>query len=71
MTAREVERLTRVEQKQEDSNKRLESVEDKLDVLIAKFDQLSGGKQALMWITGIALTIAGLVVAVLNFQRRG
>lgn len=69
MTQIETERLAKVEQKQDDQAERLRSVEDKLDILISKFDSLTGGKQALMWITGISLTIAGLVIAFIHKQR--
>lgn len=69
MTAQEKERLAKVEQKQDDAAARLMSVEDKLDALITRFDELSGGKQALMWVTGIALTVAGLVIGFLNATK--
>lgn len=44
-------------------------INDKLDILTAKLDNISGGKQALMWITGVSLTIAGLVIAFLNVNK--
>lgn len=44
-------------------------INDKLDILTAKLDNISGGKQALMWITGVSLTIAGLVIAFLNANK--
>ena len=76
MTAKETERLTRVEQKQEDMvesirqlSKTLEEQSRKLDELNSKFDNLTGGKQALMWVTGISLTIFGLVIGFLNLNK--
>lgn len=44
-------------------------INDKLDILTAKLDNISGGKQALMWVTGVSLTIAGLVIAFLNANK--
>lgn len=44
-------------------------INEKLDILTAKLDNISGGKQALMWITGVSLTIAGLVIAFLNANK--
>ena len=70
MTARESERLGKVEQKQDDFNERLKNVEDKLDILISKFDNLSGGKQALMWVTGTMLTISALVLGIVHEFRK-
>lgn len=70
MTAREAERLAKVEQKQDDLGERIKIVEEKLDTLITKFDNLAGGKQALMWITGVAITVAGLVLGVIHEFRK-
>ncbi len=44
-------------------------VNKKLDSVTSTLDNLSGGKQALMWVTGITLTISGLVIAFLNFKK--
>lgn len=35
-----------------------------------KFDTLAGGKQALIWITGVAITISGLIISYFNFKKR-
>lgn len=35
-----------------------------------KFDTLTGGKQALMWITGVAIAVAGLIITYFNFKKR-
>lgn len=34
-----------------------------------KFDELSGAKRAMMWLTGVVLTISGLVIAWLNSHK--
>jgi ABC-type cobalamin/Fe3+-siderophores transport system ATPase subunit len=41
----------------------------KLDNVTKTLDNLSGGKQALMWITGVALTVSGLVIAFFNVTK--
>lgn len=41
----------------------------KLDNVTKTLDNLSGGKQALMWITGVALTVAGLSIAFINLFK--
>ena len=43
---------------------------EQVNVLNQKFDTLAGGKQALMWITGIAITISGLIISYFNFKKR-
>lgn len=44
-------------------------INEKLDILTAKLDNISGGKQALIWVTGVALSITGLVLAFLNVNK--
>jgi uncharacterized coiled-coil protein SlyX len=70
------ERLTRMEDNQDQFaeaikaiNVQLKSQDEKLDLLNKKFDELTGGKQALMWVTGIALTVSGLVLAFINVNK--
>jgi len=77
MTKTESERLTRMEDNQDNFAKALDRLTSqleiqgqKLDELNSKFDNLAGGKQALMWLTGIALTISGLVIAALNLKKK-
>lgn len=43
---------------------------EQVQELNKKFDTLAGGKQALMWITGISITIAGLIISYFNFKKR-
>mgnify|MGYP000944237751 FL=1 len=50
-------------------NAKLDAQDEKLDLLNSKFDQLSGGKQALMWVTGVSLTVAGLIIAFINVNK--
>lgn len=40
-----------------------------LTLLNQKFDELSGAKRAMMWLTGVTLTIAGLIIAFLNSHK--
>lgn len=70
------ERLTRMEDNQEAFAQALEKVlerldkqDDKLDLLNQKFDELSGAKKTLIWLTGVALTIAGLIIAWVNTHK--
>ena len=63
MTARETERLARLE---EQVNTLVESNKKQTEVIEAiqkTLNELTGGKQALMWITGIFIALAGLVIA--------
>lgn len=76
MTSRESERLIRVEERQAEMTEaikllttNLENGNKKLDELNSKFDSMTGGKQALMWVTGIVLTIAGLIAAYINVLK--
>lgn len=48
---------------------RLDKQDDKLDLLNQKFDELSGAKKTLIWLTGVALTIAGLIIAWVNSHK--
>ena len=41
-------------------------VNKKLDGLTSTLDNLTGGKQALMWFTGTVLVICGLVISFLH-----
>jgi chaperonin cofactor prefoldin len=77
MTKMETERLTRVEQKQEDMASDItelkvsaKEINTKLDALTSTLDNLSGGKQALIWITGIILTVTGLIIGFFNVKRK-
>lgn len=66
MTARETERLARLE---EQVNTLVESNKKQTEVIEAiqkTLNELTGGKQDLMWITGIFIALAGLVIAFLG-----
>lgn len=70
------ERLNRMEDHQKEFakaidkiNAKLDKQDEKLDALSAKFDELSGAKKAIIWLTGVALTITGLIIAWLNSHR--
>jgi hypothetical protein len=63
------ERITRLEEQyREGAIKTAEISKDVKDIK-QTLDNLSGGKQALIWITGIALSIAGIAVAVFHELR--
>lgn len=47
----------------------LEKQNQKLDELNKKFDELSGAKRTLIYLTGVALTVAGLIIAFLNSYK--
>jgi peptidoglycan hydrolase CwlO-like protein len=73
MTAQETERLVRVEEKQtamqediEELKAQAEKINKKLDNINSTLDNLMGGKKALIWITGIFLTITSLAIAIIN-----
>lgn len=69
-------RLTRMEDNQNDFagaikelKKSLGQLDTKVDTLNSKFDNLTGGKQALMWITGVAIAIAGIIIGFINATK--
>lgn len=81
MTAKEVERLARVEEKQENLTNTVQELKDdsannfteinkKLDALTTTLDNLQGGKAALIWVFGIALTLGGLLIAGYNVFKK-
>lgn len=61
MTARETERLAVLEQKVEDMSKQLAENTTDTKAIRASLDNLTGGKQALMWVTGV---VVSMVVAI-------
>jgi tetrahydromethanopterin S-methyltransferase subunit B len=48
---------------------KMDSQDAKLDTLTSTLDNLSGGKQALMWVTGVVLTLAALGIAFFNVTK--
>ena len=76
MTKTETERLTRMEDNQEDFRKSIEQVFkrlDKQDTILTRLDktlnELTGGKKALLWLTGTAIGVAGLVIAFMTRHK--
>lgn len=43
---------------------------EQVQLLNQKLDTLSGGKQALMWMTGVFIAVSGVVIAYFNFIKR-
>lgn len=70
MNLREKERIAIVEQKVKNLSDDVTEVKADVKEILQTLNNLSGGKQALMWATGVTLTIAALVVAWLNFLKR-
>jgi len=57
---------------QEDINelkKLVRETNEQIVVLNQKFDELSGAKRTLIWLTGVALTLAGLIIAWINSHK--
>lgn len=69
MTKTETAQLATALQEIRDMSKRLEKMEGKVDELQTSFDTLSGGKKALMWVTGTFIAVCGLVLAFLNLRK--
>lgn len=69
MTAKEIERLTIVEQQVRDLSEDITELKADVKEIKATLDNLSGGKQALVWFIGIILAIAGIVVGALKIGR--
>ena len=39
---------------------------EQISLLNQKFDELSGAKRTIIWLTGVALTVTGLIIAWVN-----
>ena len=70
MTAREAERLAKVEQKTDDLKEKVEEIGQKLDDVIETLNQLTGGKKALMWVVGISTASLTAISTWLGVHRR-
>jgi cystathionine beta-lyase/cystathionine gamma-synthase len=69
MTAPEIERITKLETIVKTLVDEVRQGRKDIETLQKTIDQLTGGKQALIYITGVALTVAGLILAFLNFNK--
>jgi len=70
MTAKDTERIAKLEATVGLMLEEVRSGREDIQTLQKTMDELSGGKQALMWVTGITLTITGIIVAFLNFKKK-
>lgn len=76
MAKTQAERLTRMEDNQEQFAKDIEKVFKRLDnqdaILIKinkTLDELTGGKRALMWFTGFVVSVFALAIAFFNSTK--
>lgn len=76
MTAKEIIQLAEakkdiqyMKQDIEEIKQTQQTQSEDIKAILERLDSLSGGKQALMYITGIFLTVAGLVLAALHYIR--
>lgn len=61
MTANESERLARLEQKVEDLTDKLKENSVDTKAILARLDNLTGGKQALIWVVGTLIGIGTII----------
>ena len=47
----------------------VKATNQQLFILNQKFDELSGAKRTLIWLTGVALTVTGLIIAWINSHK--
>lgn len=69
-TASEIERITRLEEQAKEMTRVIKKMDGKLDTLQSSFDNLTGGKQALMWITATFIALMVLAVGLLNYFKK-
>lgn len=72
-TKNEQERLAIVETQQKEMkeslkklDEKVENLDTKLDLLTSKLDNLTGGKRAMMWITGIIVATVGVLATMVS-----
>lgn len=70
MTASETEVLYKLVQQVDDMSKQLAQNTKDTQSIKSTLDNLTGGRQALMWITGISLSLAALIIAGLNVFKK-
>ena len=47
----------------------VKATNQQLFILNQKFDELSGAKRTIIWLTGVALTVTGLIIAWINSHK--
>lgn len=70
-TKLEVERLAVVEQQVKDLAKDISEVKDDVKEIKNTLDNLTGGKQALMWVTATLIALAALAIGAINVIKKG
>ena len=67
MTLKEKERLAVLETQFSDLKIQLEKNTRTTEEVLETLNRLTGGQKALMWITGITIAIAGIIMSILNY----
>lgn len=70
MTPQEADRLARLEQKVSDMKRDLSQNTRDTKTILATLNNLTGGKQALMWITGFITSILVVLAAWLGVKHK-
>jgi uncharacterized protein (DUF3084 family) len=65
----DAQRLAKVEQHLKDQDRKIDRIENKVDKLIEEFANLSGGKQAALWIAGFIATIGIIIASCMGFRK--
>jgi len=69
MTNKESQQLAALKQEVSDLKEDLKLVQTTVSDIKATLDNLSGGRQAIMWVTGTILVIAGLIISALHLRK--
>lgn len=67
MTLKEKERLAVLETQFSDLKIQLEKNTRTTEEVLETLNRLTGGQKALMWVTGITIAIAGIIMSILNY----
>lgn len=69
MTLKEKERLAVLETQFSDLKIQLEKNTRTTEEVLETLNRLTGGQKALMWVTGITIAIAGIIMSILNYLK--
>lgn len=69
MTAAESTELAALIQEVKDMRKQLDKNTQDTQAIRSTLDNLTGGKQALMWVTGLSIAIAGTIIGWLHTRK--